>query len=124
MITIEDVFAHIAEGMPEGKRLKFPATSEEIVTGAILDFKLAITTDVEETESDFMNRYGNGVSSFFRLADYGHGKLLAGQMFWILKGYRPDMGQYTGEMFKPEDKLYLYVHLIDEEQVLINQRPE
>ena len=75
------------------------------------DLHLSITTDVEETELDYLERYGKGHTFYFRFADYEHGKLLAGQMYWILLGVRPEMDAHTGDRFAPDDKLYLFVQV-------------
>lgn len=111
MVTVMDVFQHIAQDLRSYSDKDQFAAAEEFLIGTNFDFSVAITTDVEETQLDLVTRYGAGHSFFFRLADYEHGKLLAGQMFWILRGERPDISAYTGKMFKPEDKLYLFVQL-------------
>ncbi len=111
MLTVEDVMLHIAQDLRDYTNTDQTAAIEEFLAGSMFDFSIAITTDVEETEFDFVNRYGPGHSFFFRLADYEHGKLLAGQMYWILQGSRPDLSGYKGHFFKPADRLYLFVHL-------------
>lgn len=111
MVTVMDVFQHIAQDLRSYSDKDQFAAAEEFLVGTNFDFSIAITTDVEETQLDFLVRYGTGHSFFFRLADHEHGKLLAGQMFWILRGERPDMSAYKGLMFKPADKLYLFVQL-------------
>lgn len=111
MLTIEDVFGHIAQEMRDYTAITDDSAIEEFLVGCSFDFHVAITNDVEESEADFMDRYGKGHTFYFRLADYEHGKLLAGQMYWIFMGKIPDMTAHTGDRFTADDKLYLFVHL-------------
>lgn len=111
MVTIDNILAHIAEDIRSYSGCDPAAAIEEFLVGINLDLHIAITTNIEDTEFDFIERYGLGHAFHFRLADYEHGKLLAGQMFWVMLGSRTDMRLNTGEQFNPEDRLYLYVHL-------------
>jgi hypothetical protein len=111
MVTVDDIFHKIAQDFRAYTGVDQKAAVEEFILGCRFDLHLAITTDMEETELDFMERYGHGHTFYFRLASYEHGKRLAGQMYWVLMGRRPDMKAYTGEVFEPDDRLYLFVHL-------------
>ena len=111
MITVDDIFGHIAQELRDYNAVADGAAIEEFLIGCTFDFHLCITDDVEEAEADFMDKYGKGSTFYFRLADYEHGKLLAGQMHWIFLGHIPDMSAHTGDRFKPDNKLSLFVHL-------------
>ncbi len=111
MVGIDDILAHIAEDIRAYSGNDPEAAIEEFFTGISFDLHLAITTDIEATALDFMERYGKGHAFHFRVADYEHGKLLAGQLYWIMLGFRPDMAAHTGDRFMPTDRLYLYVHV-------------
>lgn len=111
MVSIQDVLSHIAEDLRHYSGKDKAAAIEEFLTGITFDLHMAITTNVEETELDFMERYGQGHTFYFRLTDYAHGKQLASEMFWVLRGRQADMSQHTGEKFGPGDKLYLFVHV-------------
>lgn len=111
MLTVLDVLSHVAEDIHGYSGLDADAAIDEFLRQFTLEFHLAITNDVEETELEYAQRYGRGHTYYFRLADYAHGKLLAGQMYWIFKGTRPDLDGYTGAQFAPGDKLYLFVHV-------------
>lgn len=111
MVSVEDIFHKIAQDFRSYSGLDRSAAIEEFIAGHRFDLHLAITSDVEDTELDFLERYGNGHTFYFRLADYEHGKLLAGQIYWILLGSRPDLTMHSGANFKPDDKLYLLVHV-------------
>lgn len=113
MVEVHTILAHIARDLRQYSGTDNDAAIEEFIQGSTFNFHLAITTDVEETELDFLERYGHGHTFYFRLQDYEHGKLLAGQMYWIFLGKRPDMDQHTGNRFSPGDKLYLFVHVQD-----------
>lgn len=111
MVSVDDIFHHIAQELRHYSGADPKAAIEEFILGCSFDLHIAITTDVEETELDFLERHGHGYTFYFRLSDYEHGKILASQMYWILLGVRPDMNGYTGENFAPEDRLYLFVHV-------------
>lgn len=106
MVSVDDIMAHIEEG------LRRDGVSEELIYGIRFQLHLAITTDVEATELDYLERYGRAYTFYFRLADYEHGKLLAAQMYWIFLGERPNMDLHTGDRFSPTDRLYLFVHAL------------
>jgi hypothetical protein len=111
MVTVDDIFHKIALDLRAYTGVDRAAVVEEFILGCRFDLHIAITTNMEETELDFLERYGRGHTFYFRLANYKHGKRLAGDMYWVLLGIRPNMDAYTGDRFGPEDKLYLFVHL-------------
>lgn len=111
MVTVDDIFHKIAQDFRAYSGVDQSAAVEEFILGCRFDLHIAITTNMEETELDFLERYGHGHTFYFRLKDYAHGRQLAGQMYWIVLGAQPDMSAYTGECFGPEDKLYLFVHV-------------
>ena len=111
MITVDDIFHKIAQDFRAYSGVDQNAAVEEFILGCRFDLHIAITTNMEETELDFLERYGRGHTFYFRLADYEHGKQLAGQMYWILQGTHPDLSTHTGDHFSPEDKLFLFVHV-------------
>ncbi len=113
MVTVDDIFHRIAQNMRDYSEHDRMAAVEEFILGCVFDLHVAITTDVEETELDFLERYGHGHTFYFRLKDYEHGKLLAGQMYWILLGTRPNMDAHKGDRFGEDDRLYLFVHVLD-----------
>ncbi len=111
MVTVEDIFHKIAQDLKGYSGTDRRAAIDEFIAGCVFDLHLAITTDMEETELDFLERYGHGHTFYFRLQNYEHGKNLAAEIYWVLRGVRPDMQSYTGEGFSQEDKLYLFVHV-------------
>lgn len=111
MITVDDVLFHIAQRLGHYSDADPEAAIEEFIYGYVFDLHLAITDNVEETENDFMDRYGAGETFYFRLSDYEHGKLLAGQMYYIFLGHKPDMSTHTGDHFPHGAHLYLFVHV-------------
>lgn len=111
MVSVQDVLSHIAEDLRHYSGNDKLAAIEEFITGLAFDLHIAITTDVEETELDFMERYGKGHTFYFRLTDYEHGRQLAAQIYWVMKGWHPDMSHHSGDRFGPADKLYLFIHL-------------
>ena len=113
MVEVHTILARIARDLRQYSGTDDDAAIDEFIHGSTFNFHLAITTDVEETELDFMERYGQGHTFYFRLEDYAHGKLLAGQLYWIFLGVEPDMDNHKGDRFSPTDKLYLFVHVMD-----------
>ena len=111
MVTVDDIFHHIAQDLRCYSGVDRKAAVEEFVAGSMIDLHIAITTDIEETELSFLERYGHGHTFYFRLGSYAHGKQLAGQMYGILYGVQPDMDRYTGEHFDAGDRLYLFLHI-------------
>lgn len=73
--------------------------------------RIAITTDVEHTELDYLRRFGKGETLYFSLVDYAHGRQLAQEIFYVFNGIQPDMSAYDGSRFNPVEKLYLFVHI-------------
>jgi len=109
MVTVDDIFHHIAQQLHGFSDAD--VTTDEFLKGCILDMHVSITTDVEDTELNYLERHGQGHTFYFRLRDYEHGKNLAAGIYFVTQGTKPDMSMYTGELFHPEDKLYLFVHV-------------
>ena len=124
MVDVHTILYRIAEDLRQYKGLDHDAAIEEFILGCSFNIHLAITTDVEESELDFLERYGRGHTFYFKLKDYEHGKLLAGQVYWIFLGLKPDMAAYTGDRFTPDDRLYLFVHVCDIEPAAIVKMPD
>lgn len=124
MVSVDHILAHITEDVRAYSGLDPQAAIEEFITGLTFDLHIAITTDIEETALDFIERYGLGHAFHFRVADYEHGKLLAGQMFWILLGHRPDMKAHTGDRFTKDDRLYLYIHVTNINPPLVRSKDQ
>jgi hypothetical protein len=110
-ITVDDIFHHIARELRCYSEADPEAAVDEFLRGCIFDMHLSITTDVEETEQNYLKRYGKGHSFYFRLHNYEHGKSLASDVYYVLRGVRPDMSTHTGGKFQPEDELYLFVQV-------------
>ena len=113
MVTVDDIFHKIARDFRAYTGEDRTAAIEEFILGCRFDLHLAITTNMEDTELDFMERFGHGHTFYFRLADYSHGRSLAAQLYWIFLGLRPDMNGHTGEQFVPGEPLFLFLHLRD-----------
>jgi len=113
MITVEDIFHKIAQELKGYSDSDKSAAIEEFITGCVFDLRLAITTDMEETKFNFLERYGHGHTFYFRLNNYEQGRRLASQIYWVMQGVHPDMSSYTGAQFSTEDQLYLFVHVKD-----------
>lgn len=113
LITVIDVFHRIAQDIRAYSGVDREAAVEEFIQGCQFDLHLAITSNVEETELSFLNRYGHGHTYYFRLSSYEHGKSLASDMYLVLYGEKPEMNGYTGELFDSKEQLYLFVHIRD-----------
>jgi hypothetical protein len=111
MVTITDVLAHISEVSGGYSGVDPYAAIEEYWLHYPYTLRLAITTDVEETELKYLELYGQSDTVYFRLRDYEHGKQLAAELFYVITGMNPNMEVYTGELFNPDDALYLFVYI-------------
>ncbi len=111
MVTIDDILHHIAQDLRCYSDVDPKGAIEAFVTGCMFDMRISITTDLEETELNYLNRYGQGRTFYFRLPNYERGKALAAELFYLIRGIRPDMSSYTGDKFNPQDALYLFLHL-------------
>jgi hypothetical protein len=120
MVSVDDIVHRIAQELRIYSGNDPRAAIEELVLGCTFDMHIAITTDMEETELDYMERYGHGHTFYFRLADYDHGKTLASQLYYIVLGIHPNMVAHTGIKFSSEDKLYLFIHIRDVKPVSMN----
>ena len=109
MVTVDDIFHHIGQQLHgyDGTEVAM----DDFLKACIFDIHVSITTDVEDTELNYLQRHGKGHTFYFRLRDYEHGKSLAAGIYLATQGTSPDMSKYTGELFQAEDKLYLFVHV-------------
>lgn len=111
MVTIDDILHHIAQDLRCYNGADLHAAVDEFLIGSIFDLHISITTDFEKTELDHLERYGRGHTYYFRLHDYVHGKDLAAQLYFVVRGIKPDMDTYTGDEFSLDDKLFLFIHI-------------
>ena len=110
-VTVDDILHHIAQDLRCYSGADPRAAIEEFFSGCIFDMHLSITTDVEDTELNYLVRFGKGQTYYFKLKDYAHGKSLAEHLYFAVTGKRPDMSKYTGEQFNTGEMLYLFVHI-------------
>src|SRR4051812_38179001 len=111
MVSVEDILYKIARDFRGYTEHDSEAAIREFFEGITFGIHIVITTDVEETGDYLFRKYGKGNTYFFRLADYAHGRLLAGQLYYIFFGERPDLTPYTGGKFSGDDRLFLSVHV-------------
>jgi hypothetical protein len=107
-VIVEDILHHIAQQMS-----CWNGAGDTAAPGRFFDLHVSITTDVEDTELTYLKKYGEGHTFYFRLRDYKHGRSLASDLYYRIKGIRPDMSAYTGDSFTPDERLYLFVHVRD-----------
>ena len=111
MPTVNDVLQHIAQDFNSFNwgTVGLQVSGPDVATKFLVS--IAITSDVEETEASFLERYGFGRTFYFRLRSYEQGKQLAADLYKVFLNGQPDMEKYTGSLFGPEDQLYLFIHL-------------
>ena len=80
-------------------------------TKAGCDFNVCITNDVEESEAEFMARYGTGNTYYFRLENYHHGRKLAAALYKRLTGHIYDLPENLMPKFTLSKNLYFFVHV-------------
>jgi hypothetical protein len=111
MLTAADIFFHIAQKLRCYSSADPKAAVDEFLRGSVFDIHLSITTDVAETELDYLTRYGKGHMFYFPLKDYFQGKDLISDIYFLLKGIRPNMCTHTGILFAPGEQAHLFIHL-------------
>jgi hypothetical protein len=111
MVGVYDIFFEIAQKLRSYTNTDPKAAIEEFLRGCTFDIHLSITTDIEETTLNYLERYGSGNTFCFPLNDYFHGKELVSDIYCLLKGERPNMCNHTGILFQPGEQLYLFIHL-------------
>jgi hypothetical protein len=111
MPTVNDVLHHIAQDFNSFGWEREGKSVDQFIAATKFAISMAITSDVEESEQKFMERFGPGRTFYFRLKDYSQGKQLAADLYKVFNGEQPDMSTYTGEQFEQETKLYLFIHL-------------
>jgi hypothetical protein len=82
------------------------------------DFNVCITSDVEESESDFMSKYGLGSTYYFRLESYHHGRKLAAALYQRLLGQLKELPEYSISKTALHKKLYFFVHVKPQNQLI------
>ena len=75
------------------------------------DLNVCITNDVEESESDFMNKYGLGNTYYFRLENYHHGRKLAAALYQRISGYIKELPENVISKNTIHKTLYFFVHV-------------
>jgi len=80
-------------------------------TNKCLDLNVCITNDVEESESDFMSKYGSGNTYYFRLESYHHGRKLAAALYQRLSGYIKELPENIISRNTLNKTLYFFVHV-------------
>jgi hypothetical protein len=84
---------------------------EEFMISHQHDFSVAVTDDLEKSELWFLARCGHGETFYFRLDSYEQGKALAADLFHFVCGEMPELQVHTGEEFRPDARLYLFIHI-------------
>jgi hypothetical protein len=118
MVSVDDIVRRIAQELQVNTAIN--ASAGVFAPGGVFDMHIAITTDMEETELDYMKRFGRGHTFSFKLFDYEHGKNLARQIYYKVLGVQPNMDGHTGARFSPGDKLYLFVHIRGVQALFMN----
>jgi hypothetical protein len=81
-----------------------------------LELNVCITNDVEESEADFMNKYGAGNTYYYRLENYHHGRKLAAALYQRIKGYILDFPDHIFSKNSLNKTLYFFVHIKDHKE--------
>jgi len=81
------------------------------------DLNVCITNDVEESEADFMTKYGAGNTYYFRLENYHHGRKLAAALYQRISGYIKDLPEYIISKNTLNKTLYFFVHVRKDKEV-------
>ena len=81
-----------------------------------IDLNVCITNDVEESEFDFLNKYGAGNTYYFRLENYHHGRKLAAALYQRIKGYILDIPDYIFTKSSLNKTLYFFVHIRERQE--------
>ena len=111
MVNIHDVLAHIGQVTVGKSELGTETAIAEYWPNFPYRLRLSITTDLEMTGLDYLNRYGKNDTVCFSLRDYSHGCQLAKELYKTILGAEPDMSPYTGSRFNQGDQLYLFVYV-------------
>lgn len=110
-ITVQDILYHIAEELHQYSGADKEAAIEEFLFGNNLDLHVTITANVEESELDYLNRYGHGNTFYFRIKDFEHGNQLASQLFTVMTGEETRMNLHPVPNCEAVEQYYLFVHL-------------
>ena len=112
-VHIQDVLAKIAQVSGGYSGMDMSAAVEEYWSAFPYKIRMSITADIEYTEAAYLEKYSKGVTAYFALVDYRHGKQLASELYHVIFRVWPDMKVYDGSAFNPKDRLYLFVHVSD-----------
>ncbi len=110
-LTVKDIFYLIALDLRAHFATHRLDAVKNLLASNQFDIGIAITTDIIETEFDFVSRYGIGHSYNFSLSCYEQGKDLAAEFHQLLYGIRPDLSAHTGAGFRRNELLYLFIHI-------------
>lgn len=111
MATVNDVLHHIAQDFHSLGLKGVSKDGSSLMVASRFSLSVAITTDLEDTEQTFLQRFGRGRTFYFRLKSYEQGKNLAAELYKVFNGEMPDMEPHTGSLFNEDDVLFLFVHL-------------
>jgi hypothetical protein len=111
MVSVDDIVHHITQALGGSGDATPKPSADAIPAGSILQLRLCITADIEETELHYLRRYGRGDTLYFRLGDYAYGERLANDLCDIIPGTEPDISLCAEEQFSPQDRLYLFIHI-------------
>jgi len=78
------------------------------------NFNVCITSDVEASEFEFMNKYGTGDTYYFRLESYHHGRKLAAALYQRLTGSIYNLPDQLTPKHAFKNNLYFFVHVKNE----------
>lgn len=112
MLHLFDILHKVACELHGYSGLDPEGAIQELFDGQTYRFTLAITDDVEESELDFLTRYGQGATFYFRLRDYEEGKTLAGSLHHFFTGKEPTPDANSSH-FEKGKQLYLFLHVRD-----------
>jgi hypothetical protein len=123
-VHVGDIFMRIAQELRVNNDAPPSYSVDEFLNSVSFKLRLSVTDDLESTELDYLERYGEGRNFHFRLLNYEHGKILAGGIYRTLLGTAPDMRRHTGGQFAADAKLYLFIHISNVEPKLVAQAAE
>lgn len=111
MIAINDVLAHIAEVSYRYSNSAPDSISQDFWLNYPYRLRVSITSDIEQSELDHLNRFGRNETVYFSLSDYQHGQLLAEELYNTLRNNPPEIAPYKEGKFNENERLYLFVYV-------------
>jgi hypothetical protein len=112
MITLGDVLFKIAMRTHGFTGMNEHQAVEEFLRAYAFDITTTITSDVEQAEVLFLEKYGFGQTLYFRLSDLTHGRALETQLSQFFVGNKHDRQDEAAELVSGES-LYLVVYVKD-----------